>query len=542
MNTKIFILVLMVLGINYTVQGQYDDYMKKIGTSAWTSYVMYADPDGNLFYINGGGGYLDLMKYDLDLDQVYTVKDNFIDDHDGYNGGFGSIAPTPDGDTVYCMTTAGTNHGNAEIFRLICSQDKLEYVTDICGTNLWMIFNMTLSQDGKALYYIANNTPTQKGIYKIDLNSLECSKVLDLDPIIPHRDLCFGGINVWDKMNNFYVPVWSWDYDEGDLALLKIHVDGDEFSAEPIVFTDDGSPTGDPLLPGFRHHSCWSGIGASSSGNIYIGASNHHQTDDGTGESGNVAMYKYDPAKDEISLINDLKSVSKSVNNWMPNESQHKVHTFLIENVDRKIYFATMDYAPSFLVRGSHIYTIDIETDEISDYSKTQTYLMDRDLTTIMNGTMAATNAGVFTEYYAVKGIALHPGTPDILYAMTYARSASGGGWDVEPGNIIRYQLEGDFVSTRVVSASTDAQAHIYPNPFKDKISFDFSDMPLNKQAILRIYDLRGRLLLDEKLGNIQSLTWNGTDRNGRNVPAGMYIYKVDDGSVIAGKVLKIKY
>ncbi len=347
MNAIFFILALMVLGINYTVQGQYDDYMKKIGTSAWTSYVMYADPDGNLFYINGGGGYLDLMKYDLDLNQVYTVKDNFIDDHDGYNGGFGSIAPTPDGDTVYCMTTAGTNHGNAEIFRLICSQDKLEYVTDICGTNLWMIFNMTLSQDGKALYYIANNTPTQKGIYKIDLNSLDCSKVLDLDPIIPHRDLCFGGINVWDKMNNFYVPVWSWDYDEGDLALLKVHVDGDEFTAEPIVFTDDGSSLGEYIYRG----------------------KNHYQTADGTGESGNVAMYKYDPVKDEISLLDDLESVSKSVNNWMSNESQHKVHTFLIENVDKKIYFATMDYAPSFLVRGSHIYTIDIETDEISDGS-----------------------------------------------------------------------------------------------------------------------------------------------------------------------------
>jgi hypothetical protein len=391
------------------------------------------------------------------------------------------------------------------------------------------------------LYYIANNTPTGKGIYKIDLDSLDCREVLDLDAIIPHRDLCFGGINVWDKMNNFYVPVWSWNYDEGDLALLKVNVEGEKFSAVPIVFTADGTIYEDPLLPDFRHHSCWSGIGASSLGNIYIGASNHYQTADGTGKSGNVAMYKYDPAKDEISLLGDLKSVSKSVNNWMPNESQHKVHTFLIENVDRKIYFATMDYAPSFLVRGSHIYTIDIDTDSINDYSKAQSYLMDRNLNVIENGTLASTNSGVFIEYYAVKGIALHPGRPDILYAMTYARSSSGGGWDVEPGNIIRYKLEGDFNQTGMIPMSGNVSMKVYPNPFRDRIRFEAGEKSLNEKARLRIYDLYGRLIVDEKLSAAGTFIWNGTDGNGKPMPPGMYIYKVYNGHAMTGKIRKIK-
>ena len=172
MRNSLFLLLTLTLGILHSANGQYDEYMKKIGTSAYTSYVMYADPLGNLFYITAESGYLDLMKYDPELDQVTKISDNFIDDHDGYNGGFGSIAPTPDGDTVYCMTTAGTNHGNAEVYRLICSQDNLEYLTDICGTNYWMIFNMTLSQDGRALYYLANNTASGKGLYKIDLESM----------------------------------------------------------------------------------------------------------------------------------------------------------------------------------------------------------------------------------------------------------------------------------------------------------------------------------------------------------------------------------
>jgi len=536
MRTKIFTVAFMLLGIQFIVHGQYEEYMKKIGESAWTSYVMYADPNGNLFYVNGQGGYLDLMKYDLDMDMVYKVKDNFIDDHDGYNGGFGSIAPTPDGDTVYCMTTAGTNHGNAEIFRLICSRDKLEYITDICGTNYWMIFNMTLSKDGKALYYIGNNTPTGKALYKIDLETLECDEILDLDPVIPHRDLCFGGINVWDHYDNFYLPVWSWDYDPGDLAVLQVHVGDEDYSARVIEFTDDGTPLGDRLLPGFRHHSCWSGIGASSKGNIYIAASNHYQSSTGTGEHGNVAIYKYDPVKEEISLLGDLKSVSESVNNWMTGESQHKVHTFIIENADGKMYFASDDYYPSHFIRGAHVYTIDIEIDELADYSKTQPYVMKRDFSVVENGDVASTTSGVFAEYYGIKGIALNHNYPEILYAMTFSNPDG----NTKPGYIIRHQIDSDF-SSGLNALYSNPDIYFYPNPFRDQISFRFSNI-FDEPAVLCIYDLYGRLLTEEMVNNNQTLTWNGTDRNGLNVPPGIYIYKLEESnSNVTGRILKIE-
>jgi hypothetical protein len=237
----------------------------------------------------------------------------------------------------------------------------------------------------------------------------------------------------------------------------------------------------------------------------------------------------------------DLKSVSKSVNNWMPHESQHKVHTFLIENADGKIYFASMDYAPSFLVRGSHIYTIDIETDEIADYSRNQSYIMNRDLKAIRNGTIPATNSGVFTEYYAIKGIALHPGTPDILYAMTYARSASGSGWDVEPGNVLRYRLEGDFTGAKIISVAEAVPSHVFPNPFVDRVSFDLGHIPADEHAVLRIFDLYGRLQVEEKLNGERTFTWHGTNNHGMEVPPGMYIYRLEGNTNLAGNILKIK-
>ena len=541
MKTKIITLSFFLFGILYVASGQYDDHMKKIGESERTSYVMYTDNNGNLYYINVENHYLDLMKYDLASDKVIKIADNFIDDHldNGkvYNEGFGSIAPTITGDTVYCMTTAGTNHGNADIFRLICSRDTLEHVTGICGTNLWKIFNMTLSKDNKTLYYVGTNTNSGKALYKIELETLECSNILDLDPLIPHRDLCFGGINVWDNHNNFYLPVWSFNYDPGDLAMLQVHIGEAEYSAKVIHFTDDGSSVGDPLLPGFRHHSCWSGIGASSKGNIYIGASNHYQSSDGSGEHGNVAMYKWDPAGEEMTMIGDLKSASQAVNNWMSGESQHKVHTFIIENADGKMYFATDDYYPSHFIRGSHVYTIDIETDELADYSKSQSYVMKRNFSVVENGDMASSTSGVFAEYYGIKGISLNRNYPEVLYAMTFSNPDGVA----DPASIIMHQIDGDFsTGVNINSKLSNEQINIYPNPFTDHISFDFSHLELTERPLLRIFDLYGRLLVEEMVSNDQVSTWNGTDSKGLQVPNGLYIYSIEiDGSIITGKIMK---
>ncbi|MFO7933441.1 MAG: hypothetical protein R6U78_05095 [Bacteroidales bacterium] len=72
---------------------------------------------------------------------------------------------------------------------------------------------------------------------------------------------------------------------------------------------------------------------------------------------------------------------------------------------------------------------------------------MNRDLEVIKNGDIPATNSGVFIEYYALKGIALHP--------------------------------DGTF-------------------------------------------------------------TGDGTDRKGAEVPRGLYLYRVDNGYMYSGKIMKI--
>ncbi len=437
MKLIVFIIAFVVFNAG-SVYAQHDDYMKKIGESATVCYVMYADNYGNLYFVNIEDHFLDLMKYDSQTDTVSKISDDFTDD-DFYSGraycdGFGAIAPTTDGDTVYGITT-GHNSSAHSIFKLNCLDDSLEYVTGVCGKNYWKIKNLTLSQDNKSLYYVANNTSSDKSIRRIDLETLACTNELDLDSLIPHRNLCYSGINVWDKDNSFYVPVWSFNYDDSDLAVLKVRVDTDDISARLLHFTDDLTEAGTALFPGFRNHSSWTGIGASSKGNIYIAASNHFQSVDGTGEHGNVAVYKYDPANDEMSFLGDVKSISESVNNWLYGESQHKVHTFIMEHADGKMYFATDDYYPSHFIRGAHVYTIDIETDEIKDFSKTQYYVMQQDFSVIENTAAPSVTSGVFAEYFGIKGMALNPHVQDLMYFMTF----SNPGGVTDPGHIIKY-------------------------------------------------------------------------------------------------------
>lgn len=539
MKTKIIPIIGFLLGITFHAFTQGEEYIQKIGESSRVSYAMYADNHGNLYYINTENQYLDLMKYDLAADEVVKIADNFVSAYvDGttyYNEGFGAIAPTVTGDTVYCMTTAGTNHGNADVFRLICSRDTLEHVRGICGKNYWKIFNMTLSQDQKSLYYIGNNTSAGKALYRIDLETNQCNEILDLDPIIPHRDLCFGGINVWDHHDHFYLPVWSFDYEPGDLAILQVYTGDGAYAAELLEFTDDLSEFGDRLFPEFGHHSCWSGIGKSSDGNIYIAASNHVHSTTSPGVYGNAAIYKFDPEAEEMFLLGDLRSASESVDNWMQYESQMKVHSFLMENADGKMYFTSMDYYPSKLVRGSHIYTIDTGTDELADYSKTQSYVMKRDFSVVENGDVASATSGVAAEYYAIKGIALNPKVPDVMYGMTFSRDADGN----DPGYIIKFKLEGDFISSTVIPGFENDRVLVYPNPFSGQVTFDLSHLDLTEKTILRIYDLYGKLLAEEVVTDTGT-TWRGDDLLGKKVPAGIYVYTIQNkGSLMKGKILK---
>jgi hypothetical protein len=73
-----------------------------------------------------------------------------------------------------------------------------------------------------------------------------------------------------------------------------------------------------------------------------------------------------------------------------------------------------------------------------------------------------------------------------------------------------------------------------YPNPFNPKTTISF-DLPRASEVRLNIYDTSGRLvksLIDDPMsaGNHQ-VTWSGKDRNGGEMPSGVYYYELEAGS-----------
>jgi hypothetical protein len=181
------------------------------------------------------------------------------------------------------------------------------------------------------------------------------------------------------------------------------------FTYEKIHFTQDGSPTGMPLVPNFVWNSCWGALGNDDDGNIYAAISNHLNYPDG-----NVAVFKYDPAQNKMTFVNDIRSVSTAAGNWLSTENQQKVHTRLIRGADGALYFATHDNSWGTLTdhRGTHIYAL--KNGVITDLSKTATNYLNMAMQTV-NGSI-----GVHVENYGTIGMEMTRGTPRLLYGITY--------------------------------------------------------------------------------------------------------------------------
>jgi hypothetical protein len=68
----------------------------------------------------------------------------------------------------------------------------------------------------------------------------------------------------------------------------------------------------------------------------------------------------------------------------------------------------------------------------------------------------------------------------------------------------------------------------LYPNPFRDRIEIRYSIGPGAKGIALKVYNATGRLVksfnqLPKNRSLVNHVIWDGTDDNGRRVPAGVY-------------------
>jgi hypothetical protein len=71
------------------------------------------------------------------------------------------------------------------------------------------------------------------------------------------------------------------------------------------------------------------------------------------------------------------------------------------------------------------------------------------------------------------------------------------------------------------------------PNPFSSRTSIQFA-LPTAGEATIRVYEITGRLVRTIHRtglsGGAHAVAWDGRDESGRNVAAGVYLYRLESG------------
>ncbi|MBS1272148.1 MAG: hypothetical protein MAGBODY4_01287 [Candidatus Marinimicrobia bacterium] len=82
-----------------------------------------------------------------------------------------------------------------------------------------------------------------------------------------------------------------------------------------------------------------------------------------------------------------------------------------------------------------------------------------------------------------------------------------------------------------------------YPNPFNGETVIRFTTSIFNHSLYIRIYNLDGELVWEDKVQANSAYHWDGTGLHGRSLPSGMYFYRISNGFVRsgAGKLMLLK-
>ncbi len=103
--------------------------------------------------------------------------------------------------------------------------------------------------------------------------------------------------------------------------------------------------------------------------------------------------------------------------------------------------------------------------------------------------------------------------------------------------------LETDEPSMKIPAALSLGQN--MPNPFNASTKISFA-LPADANVSLDVFDLNGhkvRTLANSKFATgAHTIVWNGTDDSGRNVPSGVYLYKLTAGdAILSRRMLLVK-
>jgi len=108
--------------------------------------------------------------------------------------------------------------------------------------------------------------------------------------------------------------------------------------------------------------------------------------------------------------------------------------------------------------------------------------------------------------------------------------------------------LDGSFVYSQFLTISLDipqkfALSNNYPNPFNPGTDVEYQ-LPKSAKVTLTIFNLVGQevrtLIEEEKSAGVFTVHWDGSDEQGRVVPSGVYIYRLQAGNFVAVKKMAL--
>ncbi len=135
------------------------------------------------------------------------------------------------------------------------------------------------------------------------------------------------------------------------------------------------------------------------------------------------------------------------------------------------------------------------------------------------------------------------PVLDELIYNLTGVVDYTYGSFKLEPRDDNDIDLIGSEIDDQLITVG-DPQLNNYPNPFNPSTTISFSIDTNNIEDIeLTIYNLKGQKIRKYSLLYDQSsVTWNGTDDNGKYVTSGVYLYKLEIGDkTFTKKMLLLK-
>lgn len=120
---------------------------------------------------------------------------------------------------------------------------------------------------------------------------------------------------------------------------------------------------------------------------------------------------------------------------------------------------------------------------------------------------------------------------------------ASGGG--MTNPNSITFRPADVATANEAVPDKRVSRVSSYPNPFRDETTLSY-ETEVDASVVVTIYSSHGALVRSFHPGSVpagnHTLTWDGKDQSGRQVPSGNYYYRISaGGSTHTGSFVRVK-